>query len=607
MIQKIIKNLSLPFLAFVMALSVFAGCSGSSGSSGQDQGEVAISLTDAKGDFITYAVDVKSVILTRANGEEIQVLAEPTTVDFAQYVDVLELLTSAHVPLGAYTKATLVLDYSNADIRVENSEGAAVQVETIEDGEGHAITELSVSVYLENQCALVVSPGLIARLSLDFDLKTSNTVAFSLSGNASLVVEPNLIAEIDKETPKAERVRGLLDTVNVDESYFDINICPFLHHFKNKKHGFGHTRIYSMDDTVFEINGVGYVGDEGLEALSDIDEDTPVIVKGNMNMDERKFEAREVYVGSSVPGVIGDAVTGSVVGRSGNTLQVNGMVSSQIGSYFRLNDTVTVTLSEDTVVKKQGSTEVFSIDDIAPGQNIWITGDLSMTESETLALDATEGSARLLVTVLRGHVAEDLASPYLNIDLGTINLRKAELFDFTGTGMNAAGDADPLSYEVETGDLDTSVFNGDDPIKVYGFVNAFGAAPYDFQATKLVNYVTLPALLSVKWIPSTLNPFESMDEEGLMLDLSGQTVFHLLLKADIRENDEEVTLVPAEQGVYVIKMSGRPYIFTDFTKFVEKLDTLLDGSNRMKRLFATGGFDRNNKTLATSYLTVDIR
>ena len=607
MIQWIIKKLSLPVMVFFMALSVLSGCSGSSGS-GEDKGEVAISLTDAEGDFITYAVDVKSIVLTRANGEEVETLAATTTVDFAQYVDMTELLTSVAVPLGAYTKATMVLDYTNADIRVANNAGASVAVSSIKDGDGNDVTELEVSVYLENQCALVIAPGLVSRLSLDFDLKSSNTVAFDLLGNAGLVVEPNLIAEIDKASPKIERIRGLLDDVNVDESYFDVKICPFFHKFKEKNHRFGETRVYTGAETIFSINGIDLVGEDGLEALADVDEDTPVLVKGNMNHKEHRFEATEVYVGESVPGADGDVVTGSVISRSGNTLAVNGLVWSKNGEQIRLNDTVEVTLSEATVVKKQGSTDEFSISDIAPGQHIWITGTLSINESETPALDATAGTARLLLTTLRGHVAEDTVDSDLNIELGTINFRKAELFDFTGTGDSAENDADPASYEVETGLLDTSAFDLDDPIKVYGFVNAFGAAPYDFEATKVVNYDILPSILTVKWSPSATEPFESMTDESIVVDLSPKNVFHFLCKADVdRDEQDLVTLVPAEQGVYVIKMRKNAYVYKDFTDFTAKLDELLDGYNRMRRLFTTGGYDESDKTLTATYLSVEIR
>lgn len=608
MIQWAVKKLGLPIMFLFIALSVLSGCSGSSGKD-EEKGEVTISLTDAEGDFVTYAVDVKSITLTRANGTEIETLPATTTVDFAQYVDLTELITAASVPLGAYTKATMVLDYSTADIRVENSAGETVNVSSIKDADGNDITELEVSVYLENTNKLVIAPGLISHLALDFDLKSSNTVTFDVDGAAHMVVEPNLVADIDKECPKTQQVRGQLAEVNEEMGYFYINLCPFNHNLKEKKHQFGQVMVLSGEKTVYAINGEDFVGDDGLAALADIDEDTAVLVKGEMKFNPRRFEATEVYVGTSVPSVEGDVVMGSVLSRVGNTLAVNGVVCTQDGKKIRLNDTVMVTLSENTVVKKQQSTATYSISDIAPGQNIWITGSLSTTDSETLALDSTSGTARLLFTTLRGHVAADTEVSDLNIELGTIDLRKAELFDFTGTGLDVDNDADPSNYEIETGSLSTSAFDLGDPIKIYGFVNAFGQAPYDFEATTLVNYVTLPSFFTVKWNPSSTEPFESMTDESLVVNLDAANVRHLLCKAHVSENDDEntVTIVPADSGVYVIKMRKNTYVYSDFAEFTAKLDSVLDGYNRMSRLFATGSYEADSGMLTTTYLTVELR
>ncbi|MFA6009522.1 MAG: DUF4382 domain-containing protein [Desulfobacteraceae bacterium] len=593
----------------IIALTTTSGCSSSSGSGEEEQGEVTISLTDAAGDFVTYAVDVKSITLTRANGSEIETLPVATTVDFTQYVDVTELITAASVPLGAYTKATMVLDYSNADIRVENSMGESVNVTSIRDADGNNVTELEISVYLENQNKLVIAPGLVSHLALDFDLKSSNTVTFVDNGNAQLVVEPILVADIDKECPKVQQVRGLKVVVEEDKGRFFVKLCPFNQNLKGEKHNFGQVMVLSGTETVYEINGEGFVGDDGLAALADVDEDTAVLVKGEMKFNPTRFEASEVYAGTSVPSVESDVIMGSVLSRNGNTLSVNGVVLSQTGQHIRLNDTVVVTLSENTVVKKQQSMETFSIADIAPGQHIWITGSLSNTDSETLALDASSGTARLLFTTLRGHVTADTAESDLNVELGSIDLRKADLFDFAGTGNDVGNDADPDSYEIETGALSTAGFDSGDPIKLYGFVNAYGQAPYDFEATTLVNYVTLPSFLTLKWNPSTTAPFESMTDASLVVDLNAATVHHLISSSHISQDGDEdtITIVPADKSVYVIKMRMSIYVYSSFTEFVGKLDELLDGNNRVSRLFSTGIYEADSGIMTNTYLTIEIR
>ena len=84
-----------------------------------EEGVVAIGLTDAQGDFLTYTVDVTSLTLTKADSTFVQTLPQRTRVDFAQIVDLTEFVTGATIPAGTYVSATLNLDYTNADIQVE--------------------------------------------------------------------------------------------------------------------------------------------------------------------------------------------------------------------------------------------------------------------------------------------------------------------------------------------------------------------------------------------------------------------------------------------------------------------------------------------------------
>src|SRR4051812_1193006 len=72
-----------------------AGC-------GSDCNTVFVALTDADGDFLSYTVDVVSLKLKRPNGTFVETLPAQTRIDFAQYVDLTELLTVGTVPNGAY-------------------------------------------------------------------------------------------------------------------------------------------------------------------------------------------------------------------------------------------------------------------------------------------------------------------------------------------------------------------------------------------------------------------------------------------------------------------------------------------------------------------------
>src|SRR4051812_15906713 len=141
-----------------------AGC-------GSDCNTVFFALTDADGDFLSYTVDVVSLKLKRPNGTIVEMLPAAARIDFAQYVDLSELLTVGTVPNGAYFAATLRLDYSNADITVERG-GMPVAAQAV-DANGAPLGVVDVTVTLDNRHHLVVAPGRPSLLTFDFNLAAS--------------------------------------------------------------------------------------------------------------------------------------------------------------------------------------------------------------------------------------------------------------------------------------------------------------------------------------------------------------------------------------------------------------------------------------------------
>lgn len=610
----------------IFALSLFSVYGCSSGSSGEsaEQGDITIGLTDAEGDFLSYTVDVTSITLTHANGNVVETLPTTTRVDFAQYVDMTEFLTAASVPLGAYKAATLHLDYSNAEIVVEDSEGDPKTVTSLVDTDGNAVTELDVDVFLANRSALVVAPGVTRHLTLDFDLEVSNTVEFE-DGTPTVTVDPTLTAEVNHTNNKPYRVRGLLSDVDTEYSYFTVDVRPFYHNMKNAHHKFGQILVTTSDDTVFEIDGASLTGQDGLAALAGLESDTSVMVMGKMVHGEKNaIAATWVCAGGSVPGHDSDYVQGSVLSRDGNTLVVNGMVFIKDQGIYMMYESVIVTIDLETEVRKQASDDTVSIDDISPGQHVTIQGPITVNEdTQTPEMDATQGFILMNRTVLRGKVVEAtadestddledapvLTSDYFTVDLGNISMKSIELFDFTGTGsVSPDDDADPTFYEIETGDLDISDFETGDDIKVYGFPNAFGMAPYDFLATSVVNYVDQVSLIKLKWAPSTVEPFTSISEEELLVNADALKHFRFFkCKGPLfydNSLEEGFTITPDDEGTFVILINHETEVFSDFSEFVSMLDTILDGVNRAKELFVAGTYDGSSSTLTAHYLTI---
>ena len=193
-----------------------------------EPGVVAIGLTDTPGDFLSYTVDVTSLTLAKADGTFVQVLPQRTRVDFAQIVDLTEFMTGVTIPAGNYVSATLNVDYTNADIQVDDGNGVPVPVApaNIHDSQGVQVTTLSMSVTLDNARQLVIAPLRPSLLDLDFNLAASNFV--DMSGiNPVVTVNPLLVADVNPDAPKPHRIRGPLDAVDMRAGSFTLILRPF--------------------------------------------------------------------------------------------------------------------------------------------------------------------------------------------------------------------------------------------------------------------------------------------------------------------------------------------------------------------------------------------
>lgn len=478
------------FLFLLMMSAVFlSACGGgdSSDSGQQESGDVLISLTDAEGDFVTYTVDVLSIRLTRADGTQVETLPMNTRVDFAQYTEMTEFLTAATVPRGIYVRGSVILDYSNANIQVEDANGMAVPVTEYLDNNGDPITTLEVSINLDGHRQLPIAPGIPKNLMLDFDLEQSHTV--TLTDPVTIVVEPVFVVEVDPLVPRVHRTRGPLRSVDVTNNAFEIYIRPFFHRIRNGQRVFGSLRVLTNDETVFEIDGSSYQGNDGLVVLDGKPQFTAVIARGDLRFNPLRFEAKEVYAGNSVPGGDMDVVRGTVTGRTvDDKVIVQGATLFRTDGVIVFNDYVTVQLDDSTTVTKQLNVGTFNIDDISVGQRITVFGAITNDQVSDLQMTAANGLARMRISSVHGEVgalpgeATDLALRLLNI-----NGRSASIYDFTGTGTDAGNDADPMNYEVDTGSLSLTGIAVDDPVVVRGFPTAFGTAPADYTAESVIS------------------------------------------------------------------------------------------------------------------------
>jgi len=583
-IRSRIRFIARSLAGLFMVAVALAGCGGgSNGAAGDSNGEVAIALTDAPGDFIAYQVNVLSITLTRANGSVVEVLPVSSRVDFAQYTEMTEFVTIATIPAGVYTGAHLRLDYNQSQIMVEDAGGNAVSV-VARDTNGNTITTLDLHVRFDRNRPLTIVTGVPAHLTLDFNLAASNQVDLAATPPVMTVL-PFLVADINPEYHKTHRVRGPLIGVDTASSRFTLGIRPRLLHNGD----LGRLSVATDSNTQYEIDQAAYQGMDGLNALSLKTTGTATVVIGDVDPASRRFLATEVYAGSSVPYGTSDVVTGTVVARSGDTLTLRGVSLERANGAFAFQETLTVLIGDNTrITRALTPGQAFTKTDISVGQRLFAFGTLSGAPGSQ-SLDATSGLARMQVSSLTA-IVNTVGSGEIELSLQSINGRRASIYDFNGTGT-VGNDADPAHYQVATGSLPLAGISKDTPVRVRGFVRPFGAAPADFTAQTVINVTDAPALLAVGWDPASTTPFDSLTSTDLSLNLAGSPNMHHVVRGgvltDLTGTAPQVVPYDPTRGLYAIGVAGTVSVYTSFDRYQQGLATELANS-RAARAF--GGF-----------------
>jgi hypothetical protein len=339
-----------------------------------------VSLTDAPGDFISYIVNVVSLQLTRADGTVVQTVPVTTQVDFAQLVNLSEIVSAAQIPAGRYVAASITLDYSGATIVVDNgTTGVTILPADIIDGATSMPlaapnpTQVTLTLSLDTDNQLVVTPNTIANLALDFNLAASNAITPSNTDPTTVTVNPVLTASLVPDTSKQIRVRGPLVSVSTTASSYIVGVRPFY----NSSGMNGQVTVATTATTTYSINGTAYTGSAGLTQLATLSAGTVTAAYGTWDTTSQTFTASNVLAGSSVAGTSLDSVEGTVVARTGDTLTLLDDLLYHAGQFgIRFEQQVTVTVGTGTTVTEAGASGAFSIEDISVGQHVQIFGTL---------------------------------------------------------------------------------------------------------------------------------------------------------------------------------------------------------------------------------------
>lgn len=195
----------------------------------------------------------------------------------------------------------------------------------------------------------------------------------------------------------------------------------------------------------------------------------------------------------------------------------------------------------------------------------------------------------------------------LVVDLDWFNGRNPGVYDFAGTGVTPADDADPSNYDVETGLLPLSTIADGDLLRVRGLVTEFATAPADFNARTLIDIQTdmRGATLWVGWTEGTPTPFLTSAPDRVDVDLSAaRKVLKLRgVPRDFIELMEDIALVANDdgQGIYAVKVrgAGEIQLFRSFSALADELISQLDAGRHLHRITAQGQYKGTANELTT--------
>lgn len=566
---------------------------------------VITTRADAAGDFSAYVVSIYGITLTRKDGY-VDYLPPGQygfeyLVDLTRRVDLTELLQAPGVPIGTYTSAGITLDYSSAAIYLKGQSTPA----KVTNSSGAGITTVTVNVKFDPSDPLVITENHSTPLAIDFDLAASDAVDTSTN---TVVVSPFMVANPTPVDTQPVRARGLLVGATPGSNSFVENIRPF----EDSYYGpVGALTVNTSAGTYFNINGTIYQGAAGLTVLNGEPAYTPTTAYGTIGSLATitpAFTATSVYAGTAVANSAYQQVKGFVTARSGNTLTLRGVeyiyqqgVSAIPFAYY---STATVTVGPSTVVTQDGSLARVSTQAISVGQRIDAVGVGTASSSTTVKLDATAGWLRLQSTPVWGTLSSGAVGS-ATIDLLEIGPYAPASFDFAGTGSVSANDANPASYQLDTGTVDESATAAGTLLRADGFVTPFGSAPPDFLATDVAPGTSGETDLIVQWTGGTTAPFTSYDSTSLALNLSGAGI------AEVVTGPSSTPLTGAP-GVTI--SAGRQFAIGNATNgisvfetpggFAGGLTSTLNGSNKVFKLVAIGSYDAATNTFTANRVDI---
>ena len=620
--------------AFVVAAAILG--LNSCGNDTFTYGTPLITFSVTPGPFTAYIAEIDQISLTRSDNTPVYPLLSPQIVDFTKLGDMPEVFGAPAIIEGTYISATITVNYAaslyqpGGALLFMNVNGKSTQVAAVDtSGTSTAATSVSYTVKFDPAHPLVIKHGVSTPLDFNFDLSAASLVNTSTSPY-QVTVRPFITASTEPNYTKPMRSRGVYVTTDTANSNFTINSRSF---FDTVGQPVGAIGVQTDSNTTFNINGTIYQGSAGLTALSKLQINSIVEAYGtfgNLNNIKPTFVATQVYAGVAVENVLTVRITGTISGRSGDTLHMTGAElesfssSTPIGELVTFQDDLLMTVGADTVISVDGHPELQNVttDYLSVGQQVDMEA-LAVTDSAgNLVRDGNgnptwsiaNGLVRLTPTT--GWAVQNSA-PASGISANLISLGGFGMSELNFAGTNSI----PSAYTVSTTGLDTSALAANPVFRFEGLVTPFGMAPPDFVADNVATATATDQVLTVEWSGSgTTTPFITKDANGLVVNISGGSLgaTHTVQTGLLFVSDPATTIdltSPMVNPVIVADPSltaqfavGNPVstastgiaVFHDYNSFLTDLGTVLNGTNTIAKLVAVGKYNTATNTF-TAY------
>jgi hypothetical protein len=590
-------------------------------------GTPVITFTATNTRFASYIVAISSITLTGIDGIYATPLVSEEVVDLARVTDLSELVEAPAVPSDTYTSATITLDYSLANIWVQDSGSSVYLYPTLPASSAGTFSAV-ITINFDPKNPLVVTLGQATHMNVHFDLDAFNSV--DLANKVVNITPYATITQTNTLDGAQLRARGLF--VYTGAGFFVMNIRPFF----DLVSALGAVYVNVNPKAYYIIDGQVYTGDAGLKAMSGIQINTPIAAYGkitSLSGITPSMEADTIIVGTSLESQgLEDHIRGVVGARSGNTLTVIGgdylystggpngaceTVYPTIGQTYYLAKS-TVELGAATLVSRDGYATPQNLDSIAVGQSIDVGGvTTGCSPTGYVTLNAGAGEVRLANTTRIWGVLNSATPSELSLDILTLANFDNSAFDFEGNGTSGGVPRD--DYTVTTGGLAVPATAPGTLLAIDGAVTPFGSAPPAFNAAAITLGSATEQVLAIGYQNGgSAHPFPTIRADELIVNLNDANIsgLHAIYTGpeglDLKSlpSSPVITTVGAPAGTELVLSFGNNtltsgvQIFNNAATFAPALQNSLSGTNLVTSIVAVGQYNSVSNTFVATRISV---